>query len=197
MSSGSRPSSFLHLAWMLLSVVAFLVMLGLFVWAIGSSLYQVGRQSLDVWPRAAWMVQHFSDPEVFPPKAEICAAPFCRSANTQPTRVGGNPGHRSETMMPFCHDHPPLLPSYSSRFDDLLRFTYWVLAMALSLAEAAVVVVILCSPLMLLRTWLVRQDAGLHGMAGKLGSSLEMIMTGFLCLTFIAWLLAWIMFAWW
>ena len=197
MSSSSQPSSFLQLAWLLLSVVAFLVVLGMFVWAIGSSLYQVGRQSLDVWPRAAWMVQHFSDPEVFPPKAEICAAPFCRSAATEPTRVGGNPGHRSETTMSFCREHPPLLPSYNSRFDDLLRFTYWVLSMALSLVEAAVVVVIFCSPLMLLRSWLVRQDAGLHGMAGKLGSSLETILTGFLCLTFIAWLLAWIMFAWW
>lgn len=182
---------------MVLSVVAFLVMLGLFVWAIGSSLYQVGRQSLDVWPRAAWMVRHFSDPEVFPPKAEICAAPFCRSVDTQPTRVGGNPGHRSETKMSFCRDHPPLLPSYSSRFDDLLRFTYWVLAMFLSLLEAAVVLLILCAPLMLLRSWLVRRDDGLHGMAGKLSNGVEMIMTGLVGLTFMAWLAAWIMFAWW
>jgi len=197
MSSGNQPSSFIHLAWMLLSVVAFLAVLGMFVWAIGSSLYQVGRQSLDVWPRAAWMVQHFSDPEVFPPKAEICAEPFCRSVDTEPTRVGGNPGHRSESTMYFCRDHPPLLPSYSSRFDDLLRFTYWVLAMALSLIEAVVVVVILGSPLMLLRSWLERRDAGRHGMAGKLSNGLAMILTGFACLTFIAWLAAWIMFAWW
>lgn len=197
MSSGSKSSSFLAIIWMVASVVAFLVMLGLFVWAIGSSLYQVGRQSLDVWPRAAWMVQHFSDPEVFPPKAEICAAPFCRSADTQPTYVGGNPGHQSETKMYFCREHKPLLPSYGSRFDDMLRFTYWVLTMALSLIEAGVVVLILCSPLMLLRSWLLRRDAGLHGMAGKLASGIEMIQTWCVCLTFMAWLAAWIMFAWW
>ena len=197
MSSGTQPSSLIAITWMVLSVVAFLAMMGMFVWAIGSSLYQVGRQSLDVWPRAAWMVQHFSDPEVFPPKAEICAAPFCRSADTQPTLVGGNPGHRSQSKMYFCRKHPPLLPSYSSRFDDVLRFTYWVLAMALSFIETVVIVLILCSPLMLLRSWLVRRDAGLHGMAGKLGNGVEMIQTWFACLTFIAWLAAWVMFAWW
>ena len=197
MSSGTQSSSFIAFTWMVVSVGAFLVMVGMFVWAIGSSLYQVTRQSLDVWPRAAWMVQHFSDPEVFPPGAEICAEPFCRSVDTQPAIVGGNPGHRSETRMYFCRDHPPQLPSFGSRFDDLLRFTYWVLAMALSWIEAVVVVVILCSPLMLLRSWLERIDAGRHGMAGKLSNGLAAILTGLGGLTLIASLVAWIMFAWW
>jgi hypothetical protein len=66
---------------------------------------QAPAQSLDVWSRAAWMFANAKNEQVFPPKAELCAAPSCRRVDTEPKYVGGNPGHRSETTLPFCPEH--------------------------------------------------------------------------------------------
>jgi hypothetical protein len=154
---------------------------------------QAGRQSLDVWTRAAWMVTHRKDEQAFPPKAELCAAPFCTRVDTQPKYVGGNPGHRSETTLPFCPDHASGLPSTGSRYDDLIRFIYWVLAIALSWLEATLALGIACYPLALVGAFLRpdREEVGFWRRAFDYSIAFGIGIGG------AATLLAWGMFAWW
>lgn len=161
--------------------------------AIAYPFRQTGKQSLDAWSRAAWMFMNSKDEQAFPPKAELCAAPFCRRTDTQPKYVGGNPGHRSETTLPFCPQHDSGLPKTGSRYDDLLRFIYWVLAMALSWLEATLVLAIACYPLALIVAFLRRDPAGETPWRRALVSSagLGVIIGG------AATILVWVMFAWW
>ncbi len=149
---------------------------------------QTGRQSLDVWTRAAWMFTH-----AFPPKAELCAAPFCRRADTQPKYVGGNPGHRSATTLPFCPEHESGLPKTGTRYDDLLRFIYWVVAMILSWLEATLVLGIVCYPLALCWAFFRPLQAAEGPWSRALVSSTALgAMIGG-----VATILVWVMFAWW
>jgi len=161
--------------------------------AILYSFRQAPAQSLDVWSRAAWMCAHFKDDQVFPPKAELCAAPFCRRVDTTPKYVGGNPGHRSETRIPFCPDHRSGLPSTGSRFDDLIRFIYWISAMAMSWVEAALVLSILCYPLALIWAFLRPDSTGESPWkrAAPYAGAVGMAIGG------AATILGWFMFAWW
>jgi hypothetical protein len=154
---------------------------------------QIGKQSLDVWTRAAWMFTNAKDEQAFPPKAELCAAPFCRRVDTQPKYVGGNPGHRSEAKLPFCPEHTSGLPSTGSRYDDLIRFIYWGLAMILSWLEATLILSIACYPLALAWAFLRPVPAGEGPWKRALLSSagLGMVIGG------AATLLVWGMFAWW
>jgi hypothetical protein len=154
---------------------------------------QTGKQSLDVWTRAAWMFTNAKDEQVFPPKAELCAATFCRRVDTELKYVGGNPGHRSETKLPFCPEHTSGLPSTGSRYDNLIRFIYWVLAMILSCLEATFILAIVCYPLALAWAFLRPDPAGEGPWRRALVSStaLGLVVGG------AATLLVWGMFAWW
>ncbi|MEY2564583.1 MAG: hypothetical protein QOH88_2776 [Verrucomicrobiota bacterium] len=161
--------------------------------AILYSFRQAPAQSLDVWHRAAWIFAHFKDDQAFPPKAELCAAPFCRRVDTAPKYVGGNPGHRSETRIPFCPEHNSHLPSTGSRFDDLARFIYWISAMAMSWIEAVLVLSILCYPLILIWTFLRPDSTGESPWRRALpySAALGMAIGG------AATVMVWGMFAWW
>lgn len=153
---------------------------------------QAPAQSVDVWSRAAWMFANAKNEQVFPPKAELCAAPFCRRVDTEPKYVGGNPGHRSETKLPFCPEHTSGLPSTGSRFDDLLRFIYWVLAMALSWLEVAVVLGLASYPFALAVAFF-RPDKA----AGPWRRAVDYSLTFGVGIGGVASLLVWGMFAWW
>ena len=153
---------------------------------------QAPAQSLDVWSRAAWMFANAKNEQVFPPKAELCAAPFCRRVDTQPKYVGGNPGHRSETKLPFCPEHTSGLPRTGSQFDNLIRFIYWVLAMALSWLEATVVLGIASYPLALVVAFF-RPDKA----AGPWRHAVDYSLAFGVGVGGAATLLVWGMFAWW
>ncbi len=148
-------------------------------------------QSLDVWPRAWWMVTHFHDDDVFPAKANLCAAPFCRDPHTSRVYVGGNPGHRSESRLRFCRAHTPELPKWGTRFDDALRFIYWTIAMGLSLAMGLAVPGIVCILFMLVAQRLKGSAAG------KVMNALAIVAALAGVLVMAAWAAAWVMFAWW
>lgn len=154
---------------------------------------QTGKQSLDAWTRAAWMFTNAKDEQTFPPKAELCAAPFCTRADTEPKYVGGNPGHRSATTLPFCPEHTSGLPKTGTRYDDLLRFIYWVLAMVMSWLEATLILGIVCYPLALIVAFLRRDPAGETPWRRALvySAALGMVIGG------AATILVWVMFAWW
>jgi hypothetical protein len=154
---------------------------------------QSGKQSLDVWTRAAWMFAHAKDEQAFPPKAELCAAPFCRRVDTQPKYVGGNPGHRSATTLPFCPEHNSGLPKTGTRYDDLLRFIYWVVAMILSWIEAIFVLGVASYPLALVWAFLRRDPGGESPWRRALvySATLGILIGG------AATVLVWSMFAWW
>jgi hypothetical protein len=161
--------------------------------AIAYPFRQTGKQSLDAWTRAAWMFTNARDEQTFPPKAELCAAPFCTRTDTEPKYVGGNPGHRSATTLPFCPEHTSGLPKTGTRYDDLLRFIYWVLAMVMSWLEAALVLGIACYPLALIVAFLRRDPAGEGPWQRALvySTALGMVVGG------AATILVWVMFAWW
>ena len=154
-------------------------------------------QSLDVWPRAAWMAAHFHDDAAFPPKANLCAAPFCRSTETRRVYTGGNPGHRSESKLRFCSAHTPHLPAMQSRFDDALRFIYWVIAMGLSLAMAQAVPFIMIGLLMLAERRVGENAATSSDALRKIGKVLMMVTGLIMAVVMAAWLAAWVMFAYW
>ena len=154
---------------------------------------QAGKQSLDAWTRSAWIIQNWKDEGAFPAKAELCATPFCTRVDTQPKYVGGNPGHRSETKLPFCPDHTSALPRTGSQFDDLVRCIYWVLSMILSALEATLALAIPALPLCLGVCFLLRgkQEGGIwsNGLSYALGFGMLLGVP--------ATLGAWFMFAWW
>lgn len=154
---------------------------------------QIGLQSLDVWTRAAWIFANAKDEQAFPPKAELCAAPFCRRTDTELKYVGGNPGHRSETTLPFCPEHTSRLPSTGSRYDNLIRFIYWILAIALSWLEAAVLVGLVCYPGALVWAFLRPDPAEKNpwSRAFVSSSAFGLVIGG------AATWLVWVMFAWW
>lgn len=154
---------------------------------------QIGKQSLDAWTRAAWMFSNAKDEQAFPPKAELCAAPFCRRADTQPKYVGGNPGHRSASTLAFCPEHDSGLPKTGSRHDGLLRFIYWGLAMVLSWLEAILVLGIASYPLALAWAFFRPDPGGEAPWHRALVSSaaLGIVIGG------AATILVWVMFAWW
>lgn len=178
------------------SALASFAILGLIIVLFLAILYpfrQAGKQSLDVWTRAAWIVRNITDEQVFPRRAELCAAPFCTRVDTQPKYVGGNPGHRSETTLPFCPEHTSGLPLTKSRFDDGIRFIYWVLAMALSYLEAAFLLTVAFYPLALIGAFVRRSPKGEGPWERALANSSAFgIGVGG-----IATLVAWGMFAWW
>ena len=161
--------------------------------AIAYPFRQTGKQSLDAWTRAAWMFANFKDEQTFPPKAELCAAPFCRRTDTQPKYVGGNPGHRSATTLPFCPEHDSGLPKTGSRYDDLLRFIYWGLAMVLSWLEATLILSIVVCPLVVAWAFLRPGKAGEGPWSRAFVGSVALgaVVGG------AATILVWVMFAWW
>jgi hypothetical protein len=169
------------------------VIAALLLLAIAYPFRQTPIQSLDVWSRAVWMFTNARDEQAFPPKAELCAAPFCRRVDTQPKYAGGNPGHMSETKLPFCPDHTSHLPSTGSRYDNLIRFFYWGLAMILSWLEATIVLGIVCFPVALAWAFLRPAPAGEGPWQRALISagSLGIFIGG------AATILVWVMFAWW
>lgn len=154
-------------------------------------------QSLDVWPRAAWMAAHFHDDAAFPPKANLCAAPFCRSTETRRVYAGGNPGHRSESKLRFCSAHSPRLPALRSRFDDALRFIYWVIAMGLSLVMAQAVPFLIIGLLMLAERRIERNPGTSSDVLRKIGKVLMTVTALIVFVVMVAWLAAWVMFAYW
>lgn len=154
---------------------------------------QAGKQSLDAWTRAAWMFANAKDEQAFPRKAELCAAPFCTRVDTQPKYVGGNPGHRSATNLPFCPEHNSGLPSTGSRYDDLLRFIYWVVAMILSWIEATLVLGLASYPLSLSWAFLRPEPAG----EGPWHRALVYSTAFGVVIGGAATILVWFMFAWW
>lgn len=162
--------------------------------AIGLVLYPFRgavAQSLDTWPRAWWMVTHFNDETAFPAKSNLCAEPSCRRTDTERKYVGGNPGHMSESRLRFCRDHEPALPTTKTRYDDALRFGYWVLAMGLSLLMGVLLPGIAFGVLMFAERRVQRRATGkllkvLTGLAA-------LVVTGVI----VAWAAAWVMFAWW
>ena len=148
-------------------------------------------QSLDIWPRAWWMVTNFKDEAAFPPKANVCAAPFCRRTDTERKYVGGNPGHMSESRLRFCRDHEPALPKTETRYDDALRFTYWVIAMGLSLLIG------IAAPGIVLGSLMALESRVQHGAAGKVLKVLSAFSALAAAAVVVAWMAAWVMFAWW
>ena len=152
-----------------------------------------GEQSLDAWSRSYWMLVHRHDEQAFPAKAELCAAPFCTRADTEPKYAGGNPGHRSETALRFCPLHSSGLPRLESRHDDLLRFIYWVLAMLLSWLEAALVLTAVLCPLTFIAA-LCHRDRARAGLWTPMleGAGALAILVGA-----VATIIAWVTFAWW
>jgi hypothetical protein len=154
---------------------------------------QAGKQSLDVWTRAAWMFTNAGDEQAFPHKAELCAAPFCTRVDTQLKYVGGNPGHRSETTLPFCPEHNSALPKTGTRYDDLIRFIYWVVAMVLSCLEATLILGIAFYPVAVIWEFLRPKPAGEGPWKRALVSSvaLGLFIGG------AATILVWVMFARW
>jgi hypothetical protein len=154
---------------------------------------QTGKQSLDAWTRAGWMFSNAKDEQTFPPKAELCAAPFCRRTDTEPKYVGGNPGHRSATTLPFCPEHTSGLPKTGTRYDDLLRFIYWVVAMILSWIESTLILGVAFYPVAVVWEFLRPKPAGEGPWKRALVSSvaLGLFIGG------AATLLVWGMFAWW
>jgi hypothetical protein len=161
--------------------------------AIAYPFRQTGKQSLDAWTRAAWMFANARNEQAFPPKAELCAAPFCTRTDTEPKYVGGNPGHRSATTLPFCPEHTSGLPKTGTRYDDLLRFIYWVVAMILSCLEATLVLGIAFYPLALVWAFLRPGEAkeGPWKRALVSSTALGLFIGG------AATILVWVMFAWW
>jgi hypothetical protein len=139
------------------------------------------------------MFTNARDEQAFPHKAELCAAPFCRRADTQPKYVGGNPGHRSATTLPFCPEHESGLPKTGTRYDDLIRFIYWVVAMVLSCLEATLVLGIAFYPVAVVWAFLRPNSAGEGPWKRALISStaLGLFVGG------AATMLVWAMFAWW
>jgi hypothetical protein len=169
------------------------IILAVLLCAILYPFRQTGKQSLEVWTRAAWMFAHRTDDQAFPHKAELCAAPFCTRVDTQPKYVGGNPGHRSETTLPFCPEHDSALPRTGTRYDDLIRFIYWVVAMVLSCLEATLILGIAFYPVAIVWEFLRPKPAGEGPWKRALVSSvaLGLFMGG------AATVLVWGMFAWW
>ena len=154
-------------------------------------------QSLDVWPRALWMVSHFNDTENFPPKANLCAAPYCRDTHTSRVYVGGNPGHQSEATLRFCSAHTPQLPKTKSRYDDALRFIYWAIAMGLSLLMA-VAVPLIAFGLLMAAERRMEDNAATSSAALRKTVKVLMTLTGLLMVVVMsAWVAAWVMFAYW
>ena len=139
------------------------------------------------------MFANANDEQAFPAKAELCAAPFCRRVDTVRKYVGGNPGHRSETTLPFCAEHTSGLPKTGTRYDDLLRFIYWVLAMILSWIEAIFILGIISYPLALAWAFFRPAPAGEGPWRRALVSStaVGLVIGG------AATILVWGMFAWW
>jgi hypothetical protein len=154
---------------------------------------QTGKQSLDVWTRAAWMFAHRTDDQAFPHKAELCATPFCTRVDTEPKYVGGNPGHRSETTLPFCPEHTSGLPRTGSRFDDLIRFIYWMVAVVLSWLEVTLAFAIVCYPLALVLAFFRRDQEG----PGYWRRAIDYSLAFGIGIGGVATLLVWGMFAWW
>ncbi len=154
-------------------------------------------QALDTWPRAWWMATHFHDEEAFPAKANLCAAPFCRSTATSRVYVGGNPGHMSESRLRFCNAHTPQLPKTKSRYDDALRFFYWAIAMGLSLVMALAVPLIVFGLLMLAERRM-EENAATSSDARRKVVKVLMTVTGLIVVAVMAaWVAAWVMFAYW
>ncbi len=185
MSARAKPST------IVVSTIVGIVFLGL-VLAILYPFRQAAPQSLDVWTRAAWMVSHWSDAQAFPPKSNLCAAPFCARLDTRKKYVGGNPGRRSETSLPFCPEHEPGLPRTGTRFDDLVRFIYWVVAILLSWLEGSVALALVCFPITLLDA-VVRRKPGESLWSRAFDGALAF---GTLVAA-IATVTVWFMFAWW
>ena len=160
-------------------------------------------QALDILPRAYWMSGYFNDRQTFPPKANLCAEPFCRRTDTRPVYVGGNPGHRSATTMNFCPGHTPGLPSNGTRHDGFLRFIYWLIALGLSLfltsflvfAAFGIVVMVIDRGLLAFVGRFLNRD-----FAERWQSTLRSSRATdpwLAAITSTVWLLAWVMFAWW
>ena len=105
--------------------------------------------------------------------------------------MGGNPGHRSESKLRFCSSHTPDLPKTKSRFDDALRFIYWVIAMGLSLLMAVAVPFIVFGLLMRAEQRMKQRPAG------KVVKALAVLAALKVTLVIVAWAAAWVMFAWW
>lgn len=154
-------------------------------------------QALDAWPRAWWMATHFHDEEAFPAKANLCAAPFCRSTETSRVYVGGNPGHMSESKLRFCNAHTPQLPKTKSRFDNGIRFIYWVIAMGLSLVMALAVPFLVIGLLMLAERRMEDKAATSSDTLRKVGKVLMAITGTIVVVVMSAWVAAWVMFAYW
>jgi len=154
-------------------------------------------QALDAWPRAWWIVTHFHDDDAFPAKANLCAAPYCRSTQTSRVYVGGNPGHMSESRLRFCEAHTPQLPKTKSRYDDALRFIYWVIAMGLSLVMALVVPVVAFGLLMVAERRMEDNAATSSDKLRKIVKVLMTITALAMVVVISAWVAAWVMFAYW
>lgn len=155
-------------------------------------------QSLDVWPRAYWMVTHFNDEAAFPPKSNLCAEPFCRRTDAELQYVGGNPGHMSESKLRFCSDHTPGLPKTGTRYDDALRFVYWIMAMGLSFV-AGIALPLLAFGLLELAARHFHRDSATPWQQkfGKGVKAMGTVVILVLAAVTLAWAAAWVMFAWW
>lgn len=154
-------------------------------------------QALDAWPRAWWMVTHFHDDDAFPAKANLCAAPYCRSTHVSKVYVGGNPGHMSESKLRFCNAHTPQLPKTKSRYDDALRFIYWMIAMGLSLLMALAAPFIVFGLLMLVEGRLKNSAAVSSSALVKVVRVLMALVVLVVAAVMLAWVAAWVMFAYW
>jgi hypothetical protein len=115
--------------------------------ALGASGCSVFSRSVDVYYKAYWVIAHWSDAKLFPPKSDLCTAPFCTRTDTAKKYVGGRPGYTSQVKYHYCPAHSPTFFATGSRIDGLLYTFYFGLAIFLSYGVAFVGLGLLLFPL--------------------------------------------------
>ena len=104
----------------------------------------------------------------------------------------------SESKLRFCSAHPPGLPKTGTRYDDALRFFYWIFAMGLSLLWAIAAPAIAYGLLELAARSLSRNVAEpwQRGL-GKVVKAAQAFLLVSVVAVLLAWVAVWVMFAWW
>ena len=97
-------------------------LLALSVLATGCGLV---TRPVDVYSRAFFIADHWNDPKLFPPKANLCMETFCRRVDTTKQYVGGHKGYTSQVYYRYCPAHSPSFVATGSRLDGFFYFVYW------------------------------------------------------------------------
>ena len=78
-----------------------IIAIGMGVTALGLAGFAVVK-GVDVLYSSAYMVQHWSDEQAFPPHAQFCKGLFCRRTDTTSKHICGSEKAQSERLISFC-----------------------------------------------------------------------------------------------